>query len=74
MLVTAAFWLLPTLGLFVESLRDPADSASTGWWTVFTRPSQLSLRNYQHLMADGAITGSDPAKNGVMTTWSPKTK
>src|SRR2546423_6775959 len=58
MLLLAAFWLLPTLGLFVESLRDPADSASTGWWTVFTRPGQLSLRNYQHLMADGAITGS----------------
>ena len=57
-LVVAAFWLLPTLGLFVESLRDPADSAATGWWTVFANPGQLSLRNYQHLLANGAITGS----------------
>src|SRR5204863_27356 len=36
-LLLAAFWLLPTLGLFVESMRDPADSAATGWWTVFSR-------------------------------------
>jgi alpha-glucoside transport system permease protein len=57
-LLVAAFWLLPTLGLFVESLRDPADSASTGWWTVLRRPGQLSLRNYQHLLENGAITGS----------------
>ena len=57
-LLLAAFWLLPTLGLFVESMRDPADSAATGWWTVFSRPGQLSLRNYQHLLENGAITGS----------------
>jgi alpha-glucoside transport system permease protein len=57
-LLVAAFWLLPTLGLFVESLRDPADSASTGWWTVLRQPGQLSLRNYQHLLENGAITGS----------------
>jgi alpha-glucoside transport system permease protein len=56
--VVAAFWLLPTLGLFVESLRDPADNAATGWWTVFTEPGQLSLRNYQHLLANDAILGS----------------
>jgi len=54
----AAFWLLPLLGLFVESLRDPADNAATGWWTVLVRPAQLSLRNYQHMMADDAIVGS----------------
>lgn len=57
-IVIAAFWLLPTLGLFVDSLRDPADNAASGWWTVFAHPAQLSARNYQHLMADGAILGS----------------
>jgi alpha-glucoside transport system permease protein len=48
-LVVAAFWLLPTLGLFIESFRDPADNAATGWWTVFAKPGQMSLKNYQHL-------------------------
>jgi alpha-glucoside transport system permease protein len=57
-IVVAAFWLLPTLGLFVESLRDPADNAATGWWTVFAKPAQLSVKNYQHLMANDAILGS----------------
>jgi alpha-glucoside transport system permease protein len=58
LIIVAAFWLLPTLGLFVESLRDPSDNAATGWWTVFAEPAQLSLRNYQHLLNNDAILGS----------------
>jgi alpha-glucoside transport system permease protein len=65
-LVVAAFWLLPTLGLFVESLRDPADNAATGWWTVFAKPAQLSVKNYQHLLANEAILGS--LSNTVLIT------
>ena len=57
-MVVAAFWLLPTLGLFVESLREPADNAATGWWTVFARPAQLTYKNYQHLLANDAVLGS----------------
>jgi alpha-glucoside transport system permease protein len=49
MTAVAAFWLLPTVGLFVASLRTPADNARTGWWEVFTRPSQLTLENYRGL-------------------------
>jgi alpha-glucoside transport system permease protein len=58
MLLVAAFWLLPTLGLFVESLRQPADNAATGWWTALAKPAQLSIKNYQHLLANDAILGS----------------
>jgi alpha-glucoside transport system permease protein len=56
--LVAAFWLLPTLGLFVESLRHPADNAATGWWTVFAKPSELTLKNYGDLLANGQITAS----------------
>ena len=58
LIIVAACWLLPTLGLFVESLRDPSDNAATGWWTVFAEPAQLSLTNYQHLLDNDAILGS----------------
>jgi alpha-glucoside transport system permease protein len=57
-LLVAAAWLLPTFGLFIESLRDPADSASTGWWTVFTKPSQLTVDSYQKLLENSDITNS----------------
>jgi len=42
-------WILPVFGLAVTSLRDRTDAASSGWWTIFTSPSQLSrltVENY----------------------------
>jgi alpha-glucoside transport system permease protein len=52
------FWLVPTIGLFVISLMDPADLASNGWWTVFSEPSRLTLENYRTLFDNQAITSS----------------
>ncbi len=46
----ALFWLLPTIGLFVASLRSPADNATSGWWTALTAPSQLTLDSYRSLL------------------------
>ncbi|MBC7223545.1 MAG: carbohydrate ABC transporter permease [Anaerolineae bacterium] len=42
-------WLLPSLGLFISSLRPKNDVLSTGWWTVFAHPldmAQFHLGNY----------------------------
>ncbi len=42
-------WILPVFGLAVTSLRDRTDAAASGWWTIFTSPSQLSrltVENY----------------------------
>jgi alpha-glucoside transport system permease protein len=42
-------WTLPTLGLFISSLRPKDDVLSTGWWTVFnqiTEFAQFQLDNY----------------------------
>jgi alpha-glucoside transport system permease protein len=54
----ALFWLLPTLGLAVASLRNTADNSATGWWRVFTAPSQLTLGNYNELLHNGRIISS----------------
>ena len=52
------FWLIPTLGLTVASLRGAADNSATGWWTVLSAPSQLTLDNYAALLGNERITGS----------------
>jgi alpha-glucoside transport system permease protein len=49
-------WLVPTAGLFVVSLRSPTDNANHGWWTVFSDPAQLTLRNYQTMLHNQTIT------------------
>jgi alpha-glucoside transport system permease protein len=34
--ILAVLWTLPTLGLFITSIRPSADIRRTGWWTWFT--------------------------------------
>ena len=34
-------WIVPTIGLFITSIRPIQDVNSSGWWTVF-RPRQVS--------------------------------
>ena len=57
-LIIALVWIVPSLGLLLSSLRSVGDSASSGWWTVFTDPSQLTLDNYASLLSNETITGS----------------
>ena len=58
LVLVAIFWLVPTVGLFLTSLRTTADNASSGWWTVFTAPAQLTLDNYRNLLSNPTIMGS----------------
>ncbi|MGJ0203507.1 ABC transporter permease subunit [Leucobacter sp. gxy201] len=58
LLVVAVFWLVPTVGLLLTSLRSSGDNASSGWWTVLTRPAELTIENYAGLLANPTITGS----------------
>lgn len=43
-------WLVPTLGLFVNSFRPAADVARSGWWTALLPPWDFTLANYEHVL------------------------
>ena len=58
LIVVAVFWLIPTVGLLVESLRNPADYANGGWWQVLSHPAQLTWSNYSSLLKNHALTTS----------------
>jgi alpha-glucoside transport system permease protein len=51
-------WLIPTIGLFVNSFRSPADSTSAGWWTALFPPENLSLDNYAYVLDRAGITSA----------------
>ncbi|AWW39295.1 MULTISPECIES: carbohydrate ABC transporter permease [Streptomyces] len=58
LIVVGLFWLVPTIGLLLSSLRTPADMNESGWWTVFTEPAQLTFESYDKLLQNGDITDS----------------
>jgi alpha-glucoside transport system permease protein len=53
--LVAVFWMVPVFGLLIASLRDEATNTADGWWTVFTKPAELTLANYAELVADQAV-------------------
>src|SRR5690606_37569386 len=58
LIIVAIFWLVPSVGLFLSSLRTVGDSGSSGWWTIFLEPTQITLENYANLLSNPTITGS----------------
>src|SRR5579863_8177330 len=53
----AIFWLVPTIGIFIISLRPNSSFEQSGWWTVITAPAQLTFSNYQALFSAGFKAG-----------------
>ena len=66
LVLVGLFWLVPTIGLLVSSLRSPEDMNASGWWTVFSEPSQLTVDSYRKLLENGDIT--DSLLNTVLIT------
>jgi alpha-glucoside transport system permease protein len=48
-------WLIPTIGLFINSFRTPQDATSSGWWSALFPPEALSFDNYAYVMGRAGI-------------------
>ncbi|MFI0238876.1 carbohydrate ABC transporter permease [Streptomyces sp. NPDC016845] len=58
LILVGALWLVPTIGLLLSSLRSPEDMAASGWWEVFSKPSQLTFDSYSSLLENADVTKS----------------
>ena len=64
LIAITTLWTIPTLGLLVSSFRPKDDVSSSGWWSVFTNPSeaQLTLNNYKVILG----ASDDPSLEGYV--------
>jgi alpha-glucoside transport system permease protein len=58
LILVALFWLTPTVGLLVTSFRPAEEIVTTGWWTVFTEPAQLTFENYSNILDQEGLVQS----------------
>jgi alpha-glucoside transport system permease protein len=61
LVLIAAFWTIPTLGLLITSIRIPDDVAASGWWTVFAGKANFTLQNYISVLGTDGVDSSNAA-------------
>lgn len=63
--VFALIWLMPLLGILVNSFRPFTNAASTGWWKLLSE-RQVTMDNYQRMLSDAKFLRG--FKNSVLIT------
>jgi len=54
--VVALLWLVPTIGLFLTSIQPSSEIATSGWWKLFSHPSQATFSHYSDLFHNAGLT------------------
>ncbi len=65
-IVFIAVWVVPTIGLAVNSFRAVSDMGSAGWWTVLFPPHGFTLASYQQVLNTENVATS--IANSVLIT------
>jgi len=56
-LLLTAIWMLPVLGLLVNSFRPALEMSDSGWWTALAPPYTFTLENYFDVLFQTAGMG-----------------
>jgi alpha-glucoside transport system permease protein len=57
LVITALFWLIPSIGLLVTSFRPSSDMRATGWWDISTW-TNFTIDNYERVISAEGMGGA----------------
>jgi alpha-glucoside transport system permease protein len=57
-IIFCAIWLVPTLGMVINSFRSISDMNQAGWWTTLFPPHGFTLASYQQVLAIEEVPSS----------------
>lgn len=60
LVILAALWLLPTVGLFITSLRAKGEAQTSGWWDVLLNPfsQDWDISSYTTVLTENRLAAS----------------
>jgi alpha-glucoside transport system permease protein len=56
--IVMGIWLIPTLGLIVNSFRSVTDMSNSGWWTTLFPPHGFTLESYDRVLGTEGVASS----------------
>jgi len=58
--ILSALWLLPTVGLFITSLRSKGEAQTSGWWDVLFNPfsQDWDISSYTTVLTENKLATS----------------
>jgi alpha-glucoside transport system permease protein len=57
-IIFCAIWIVPTIGMIVNSFRAVSDMGSAGWWTTLFPPHGFTLASYQQVLNTEGVASS----------------
>jgi alpha-glucoside transport system permease protein len=57
-IIFCAIWIVPTVGMIINSFRSLQDMGNAGWWTVLFPPHGFTLASYQQVLAIDGVPAS----------------
>jgi len=57
-IIFCAIWIIPTVGMVINSFRSLDDMQSAGWWTTLFPPHGFTLASYQQVLATEGVPNS----------------
>jgi alpha-glucoside transport system permease protein len=57
-IIFCAIWVIPTVGMVINSFRSLSDMAQAGWWTTLFPPHGFTLASYQEVLNTEGVAPS----------------